>query len=50
MTTSLKGLLKIGASLIAAFYLLTRRREPKSLTAKKFFDVESTEERMNDER
>jgi hypothetical protein len=34
--------------LIAAFYLLTRRAEPKSLTALKIFDVESIEETMND--
>jgi hypothetical protein len=35
--------------LIAAFYLLTRRAEPKSLTALKIFDVESIEETMSDE-
>jgi hypothetical protein len=35
--------------LIAAFYLLTRRAEPKSLTALKIFVVESIKETMNDE-
>jgi hypothetical protein len=46
----LQGSAKKLGSLIAAFYLLTRRTEPKSLTALKIFDVESIKETMNAER